>query len=357
VKPAVDVLQVALGTTLGQARSDERLRADLEAEGLSVAVAEGRYDRLDRWPRPPFLDLYQAAEGRAAVHRALRRWSPRAIVHASPVTAYYEPRARLARSVVRFDNPAALSRPGARNAGPRALERRVLRHARVLSPYSPRPTAKLLRAAPAGARVIPFGFPIDLPDAAADADREPVVLAYAGNPHKKGLDVIARAWASTARAGRTLVVTGVEREAALAFLAERGVPAPPDTEWPGRVPPAAFAALCAGAEVYVGASRREEYGAAQLQALAGGCLLVHADGEFPVQCDAYELARELDPALTAPPVDAGGLAAALDRALHYGTGERAAYAARARDLLAAYTPAAFTATVRERLVPALREPA
>lgn len=350
----VDVLQVSLGTTLGQARSDERLRTDLQREGVTVAVARGRYDRLDGWPHPPFLDLYQAAAGRAAVERALRRCRPSRILHASPVTALYEPAHRLRRSVVRFDNPLALSRPGPRNAVVRALERRALRHARALAPYSPRPTAKLLCAAPAGADVIPVGFPIDLPPAVT-LDREPLVLCYAGAPWKKGLDVIVQAWGRLPHAGRRLLVTGIEAEQGRRFLAGRGVPEPPDVEWSGRVPPERFEALCARAEAFVGASRREEYGAAQLQALAGGCLLVHADGEFAVHCDAFELAAELDRGLTAPPVAPDGLARGLERALAFTPEQRRDYVGRARELLEVYTPAAFAAILRERLVPTLRE--
>jgi glycosyltransferase involved in cell wall biosynthesis len=346
-----DVLLVSLATTPGLRRADERLQADLEREGLSVAVARGRYDALDRWPQQPFLDLYQGLSGHVAVRRALRLWQPRSIIHASPVTALFEPAERLRRSVIRFDAPLLLNRPGVRNAGQRALERRVLRLARAVAPGSPRPTERLLASAPRDAEVIPVGFPID-PPAGIAADREPLVLCYAGSPRKKGLDILARAWAQADRGGRRLAVAGLPREDALTFLAEHGIQEPPDTEWLGWLAPEEFGSLLGRAEVFVAASRRDEYGTAQLQALAAGCLLVHAD--VPGFCEPLERARELDPALVAPAQDPDGLARCLERAFARDATARDAYVARARELLADYSAPAFAAILRERLVPALR---
>ena len=345
------MLLISLGTTAGLRRADERLRADLEREGLTVAVARGRYDALDRWPQQPFLDLYQALSGHVSVRRALRRLRPRSIVHASPVTALFEPAERLRRSVIRFDAPLLHSRPGVRNGVQRTLERRALRLARAIAPYSPRPTPRLLAAAPADADVIPVGFPIDLPERVAP-DRDPIVLCYAGSPRKKGLDFVAQAWSRADRKGRRLVVAGIERAAGLRFLSDHGVPEPPDTDWAGWLAADEFAGLLGRAEVFVGASRRDEYGTAQLQALAAGCLLVHA--EVPGFCEPLELAAGLDRELIAPAQDAEGLARCLERAFSRGPEARAAYVAEARSLLSEYTTPAFAAILRERLVPALK---
>jgi glycosyltransferase involved in cell wall biosynthesis len=351
VTTPVDVLLLSLATTPGLRRADDRLRADLEAAGLTVAVARGRYDRLDRWPRQPLLDLYQAAAARRSLAVALRRGRPRAIVHPSPATALFEPAVRLRRSVVRFDSPLALTRPGRRNALQRALERRVLRLAGALAPYSPRPTARLLGPAPPAARVIPVGFPIELPERVAER-REPVVLCYAGSPRKKGLDYVAEAWRLANRAGHRLAIAGIDPDAGRRFLDDHGVAEPPDADWCGWLSPARFRELCETSAVFLGASRRDEYGTAQLQALAGGCLLVHS--RVPGHCEPVELAERLDARLLAPPADPAALATCLERALRRPSDERAAYVERARELLRDYTPEAFAATVRDRLVPALR---
>ena len=346
----IDVLMVSLGTTAGLRRADERLRDDLERTGLTVALVAGRYDRLDWWPRQPFLDLYQAAAARRWLEAALRRWRPGSIVHPSPATALFEPARRLHRSVVRFDSPLALTRPGRRNVPQRALERRVLRLASAVAPYSPRPTPQLLAPAPAGARVIPIGFPIDVPDRVAE-DRRPVVLCYAGSPRKKGLDYVAQAWRLTDRDGHRLIVAGIDPDAGRRFLAENDVAEPPDTDWCGWVEPERFRELCDTSAVFVAASRRDEYGTAQLQALGGGCLLVHS--RVPGHCEPVALAEQLDRTLLAPPADPAALAGCLGRALRRTRAERADYVERARDLLSDYSTDAFAATVRERLVPAL----
>ena len=57
----------------------------------------------------------------------------------------------------------------------------------------------------------------------------------------------------------------------------------------------AFRALVRRARVYVVAPLREDFGIAQLEALADGCMLVTTDAPGPYE--ARELARELDPRL------------------------------------------------------------
>ena len=71
--------------------------------------------------------------------------------------------------------------------------------------------------------MIPLGVPIErVPGAAV---RDIAALAYAGNPHKRGLEVLAAAWAAAGLDGR-LVVGGIAAEAGRAWLARHGVPEP-----------------------------------------------------------------------------------------------------------------------------------
>jgi hypothetical protein len=95
--------------------------------------------------------------------------------------------------------------------------------------------------------------------------------------------------------------------------------------------------------VFVTAPRWEDYGIAQLEALADGCVLVTNEGPGPYA--ALPLARELDPRLVGD-----GLAAALRVALD---DPAEAYAERARALLAPFAPGAVDRVVAERVVPAL----
>jgi hypothetical protein len=95
--------------------------------------------------------------------------------------------------------------------------------------------------------------------------------------------------------------------------------------------------------VFVTAPRREDYGIAQLEALADGCQLVTAPGPGPYA--ALELARELDQRLVSADL-AGALRAALEQ-------PRPDYASRAAAALAPFSPQAVDELVAERLVPRL----
>jgi hypothetical protein len=95
--------------------------------------------------------------------------------------------------------------------------------------------------------------------------------------------------------------------------------------------------------VFVCAPRREDYGIAQLEALADGCQLVTTSAPGPYV--ALPIARELDSRLVGE-----NLAAALRLALE---DPLADYAARAREALAPYTRAAVDRLVAEQLLPRL----
>jgi hypothetical protein len=113
--------------------------------------------------------------------------------------------------------------------------------------------------------------------------------------------------------------------------------------WAGRLAPEAYRALVRRARVFVTAPRREDYGLAQLEALADGCLLVTTRAPGPYA--ALPIAERLDPRLVGDDV-AAALRAALDA-------PRAGYAAEATAALAPFSDAAVDAVVAAELLPRL----
>jgi hypothetical protein len=95
--------------------------------------------------------------------------------------------------------------------------------------------------------------------------------------------------------------------------------------------------------VYLTAPRREDYGLAQLEALADGAMLVTAPAPGPYA--ALPIARELDARLVSDDL-AGALRAALDDPVP-------GYAERAAKALAPYRPEAIDRTVANQLLPRL----
>ena len=114
----------------------------------------------------------------------------------------------------------------------------------------------------------------------------------------------------------------------------------------GTLDPGAYRALVRRARVYVSGSRWEEFGIAQMEALADGCQLV----TMPATGNAVyvPLARGLDARLVAR--ETGGLATAIRTALDEPTPD---YAERAARLLAPYSTASVDALVADQLLPAL----
>jgi hypothetical protein len=111
----------------------------------------------------------------------------------------------------------------------------------------------------------------------------------------------------------------------------------------GPLEPAAYRALLRRARVFVTAPRREDYGVAQLEALADGCLLVTTPAPGPYA--ALPLAGGLDPRLVGDDL-APALRAALDD-------PAPGYAERALAAIAPYRHAAVDAVVRSELLPRL----
>ena len=120
-----------------------------------------------------------------------------------------------------------------------------------------------------------------------------------------------RRWALAAPAGVRLVIGGADREAGLAWLDRCGVPEPPGVEWAGAVPHDEWLARVARARAFVNASRREDHGLAQLEALAAGTPLVTVPRRVPTRrCRSR---RSLAPELVAADVSAPALVRACAR--------------------------------------------
>ena len=186
----------------------------------------------------------------------------------------------------------------------------------------------------------PHGDAVVVPVAVAPspqtgAPRDIAAITYAANPQKKGLDRVLRAWAQARTGDEQLVVAGADLR--LGDVAGVRVA--------GRLAPAEYRALLRRARVFVTAPRREDYGIAQLEALADGCLLVTTAAPGPYA--ALPLARALDPRLV---TDDAGLATALRAALDAPAPD---YAQRAAAALAPFSPAAVDAVVRDELLPRL----
>ena len=156
-------------------------------------------------------------------------------------------------------------------------------------------------------------------------------MTYGAHPEKKGLDRVLRAWRAVRRDGEELVVAGLEGEHE------------PGVRYAGMLPPAEYRALLARARVFVTAPRREDYGIAQLEALAAGCVLVTTPGPGPYA--ALPLARRLDARTVGDDLGAA-LRVALDD-------PAPGYADSAQRLLEPFGREAVDRIVREEVLPRL----
>jgi glycosyltransferase involved in cell wall biosynthesis len=338
--PPVDVMIVSLGSTAGLRIADDDLAASLGRAGASVAVARAAPPRALRTLMAT--DLAWARAARAAAADGLLEHRPRAVLYSTTTAALLWPRP----GAIRFDAPAAGNRPGRHGLWQRPLERRRLAQAPLLAPLSAGGLAECAAGAETAARALVVPLPVEpsAPAASAPPERDIAAITYAGNPAKKGLDRVLAAWRELRAQGRSgeLVVAGATgqelRRAGLDLDAE------PDVRDVGRLAAAEYRALLRRARVFVCAPRREDYGAAQLEALADGCLLATTPAPGPYA--ALALARELDPGLVDP-----DLAAALGRALAHP--DPVGYAERALRAIAPMRVAAVDRLVAEQLLPRL----
>ena len=316
-----DILVVALGGTAGLRASDDALVGSMRRGGASVALARVASAREPR--TFALTDLAWAVPARRAAAAALREARPRAIVYATTTAALLWPEP----GAIRFDSPAAANRPGRHGIWQRPVERRRFTAAPLLLPTS---EGALAEAPAPHAPAIVVPIPV-APSGPPAPERDIAAITYGANPAKKGLDRVLAAWRAARREGETLVVAGVSG------TAEDGV------RYTGMIAAEDYRALLRRARVFVTAPRWEDYGLAQLEALADGCVLVTNEGPGPYA--ALPLARELDSRLVGEAL-AGALRVALDDPLD-------GYAERAAALLAPFAPGAVDAVVAERVLPAL----
>jgi hypothetical protein len=339
------VLIVSLGSTAGLRAADEELRASLERAGASVTVVSALAP-----PRMRTLMLTDLAWARAARASAARglcaRARPPSVVYSTTTAALLWP----LPGAVRFDAPAAANRPGRHGLWQRPLERRRLRKAPLLLPWSEGGLFELPDHDAARGRAVVVPVPVE-PSAPGAwqvpaQTRDIAAVTYAANPRKKGLDLVLSAWRQVRSELRTLeraelVVAGVSEEELRGMSWWRG--RADGVRVVGSLAPDEYRAYLRRARVFVCAPRREDYGIAQLEALADGCALVTTPAPGPYA--ALAIARALDPRLVCDDLVAG-LRAAFD-------GTLAGYAARAQEALVPYSRSAVDRLVAQELLPRL----
>jgi glycosyltransferase involved in cell wall biosynthesis len=332
VMPSPDVLLVGLGSTHGLRAAEDELAGALRRAGAEVVLARAAVPA--REVRTFALtDLVWARAARRAAVEALAAHEPRAIVYSTTTAALLWPRP----GAIRFDAAAAANRPGRHGVWQRPVERRRLRGAPLLVPQD---AGALVEAGSPATPAVVVPIPVEPsgPDGAAgDAVRDVAAVTYATNPYKKGLDRVLAAWALARVPGEELVVAGV------AGADGDGV------RYVGTLTPADFRALLRRARVYVTAPRREDYGIAQLEALADGCRVVTTAAPGPYAALPLLRADGLGWVVEAAG-DASALAGAVRSALDDDAPD---HAARALAALAPFRRAAVDRVVAEQLLPRL----
>jgi glycosyltransferase involved in cell wall biosynthesis len=346
-----EITLISLGTTPGWRRTDEAFAQLVRDAGAQCHVERVRLGVGTKLRRSMMLtDLVEALAARGAARRID---SPRAIVF-STVTAALLQRDPGVPHAVRFDAPAALNRPGVGGAWQRRRERGVLARADLLLPLG-RAGADAIPL-PADRRppvaIVPVTLDVPRP---APAERDIDAVAYAGNPRKRGLDVLCRAWAAAAPAGARLVVCGIDAKHGRRALERAAASEPAGIEWAGALERDDWLATLRRARLFVNASRYEDYGIAPLEALAAGTPLATVPSPGPYE--ALPLARALAPQLVSADGWAMTLAEAIRAGLGLGADERADYAARAEQLLAPYRPQAARQVMEREVLPALGDAA
>jgi len=338
---AVDVLLVSLGSTEGLRRADDELQDSMRRAGARVAIA--RPFPEDSLPTLMLTDLLWARAAREATSKIVeqqKRAPARAVIYSSTTAALFWKRP----GAIRFDATAAGNRPGRHGLWQRPLERRRLREAPLLLPWSEGAVAETRSLAGAQERTLVLPVPVE-PSGPAAEQRDIAAITYAANPSKKGLDRVLAAWRSVRSeregAPEELLIAGISPQQ----LERTGLlePGEPGIRVLGALAPDEFRALLRRARAFVCAPRREDYGIVQLEALADGCQLVTTAAPGPYA--ALPIAHELDSRLVGEDV-AAGLRAAFDEPLPD-------YSERARAALAPFSRLAVDRVVAEQLLPRL----
>jgi hypothetical protein len=320
---ATDVLIVSVGGTIGWRVAARELGVAFQSAGArTVTVSSGPVRDVRTFM---LTDLVQAMAARRAAAGGIAHHRPRIVVYCSITAALLWPRP----GVIWLDAIAAENRPGRHGVWQRVVERRRLARAPLVLTMAPDSLAPMGASERPDSVVVPVAVQSSgAPAAVRDVD----VVAYAADPVKRRLDFILETWQQARRDGETLVVTGTERAADV-----------PGVRFTGRLAPDAFRALLRRARVFAAASRREDFGIAQLEALADGAMLVTtpAPGAYP----ALALARELDPRLVSEDL-APALRAALDDPVP-------GYGARAAELVAPFARDVVAHTLSQHVLPRL----
>jgi glycosyltransferase involved in cell wall biosynthesis len=348
------VLFVKFGATSGLRAAEDALSLSLQRAGAQVTYAHT--ERPAQAPTLMLTDLLWAFAAARAARSALAELGhagvpPGAIVYSTTTAALFWPRP----GAIYFDSPAAANRPGRHGLWQRPLERRRLRAAPLLLPWSEGGLAEACAAVPSCAeRAVVLAPPLALagdehereresapaPAPAPAPERDVAAVTYAANPHKKGLDRVLAAWREARHPGEQLHVVGIGREQ----LGEAGFTVTdPDVAIDGPLAPRELRALLRRTRVFLCAARREDYGTIQLEALAEGCQLVSTPSPGPYV--ALGLAHTLDPRLIGEDL-ARALRAALDS-------PSADYAVRAAALLEPFTRAAYEQRIAAQVLPRL----
>jgi hypothetical protein len=327
----IDVLVVSLGSTSGLRAADEELLASLRRAGANAEMARARPPRELRTLM--LTDLAWARAARAAARDALARTAARAVIYSSTTAALLWPRP----GAIRFDAPAAANRPGRHGLWQRPLEARRLRAAPLLLPLSEGGLSEAPPATRAGHALV---LPVPVDPSGPQGARDVAALTYAANPAKKGLERILRAWGQARKPGEELLVVGMSQ----GELIKLGYALPAEgVRVLSMLSQSDYRELLRRTRVFVCAARREDYGAAQLEALADGCVLVTTPSPGPYA--ALAIARALDARLVGEDL-AGALRTALDD-------PPSDYGERALGALAPFRRVEVDRIVSEQLLPRL----
>ncbi|HUA75108.1 MAG TPA: glycosyltransferase [Solirubrobacteraceae bacterium] len=350
----IDVLLVSLGSTVGLRRADDELHDALVRAGARVAIA--RPHPRDPLPTLMLTDLAWARAARSAAAKIVDQRAavgPRSIVYSTTTAALLWK----VPGAIRFDATGAGNRRGRHGLWQRPLERRRLRQAPLLLPWSESALQEAPATARAGDRALVLPVPVE-PSGPPAPERDVAALTYGANPTKKGLDRVIAAWrtvrarragdagggagpdAGAARQDELLVAGATAEQLQAGGLIE---PGEPGVRALGTLAPGEFRELLRRTRAFVCAPRREDYGIAQLEALADGAQLVTTPSPGPYA--ALPIARELDARLVSD-----DLAAALHAALEQ---PAIGYAERAAAAVAPFSRDAVDAVVAEQLLPRL----
>ncbi len=308
---SAELYVVAAGGTAGWNVSGQELAAALERCGVSAAlVPVAPVAQVRTLVATDFVQARAARRAAASVAAGVP------LVYCSVTAALLWPRP----GAIWLDTPAAANRPGRHGLWQRPVERRRL------------VTAPLVMAMSPG--VLPDAVVVPVPVAASGPPgqvRDVAAITYVGDPAKKRTSVVLDAWQRARREDETLLVAGGSG------------PDEPGIRWVGRLARDEYRGLVRRARAFLAAPRFEDYGTAQLEALADGCQLVSTPGGGPYP--ALRLARQLDARLVGEDL-AGAIRVALDDPLP-------GYAQRAAELLAPFSPAAVDQVLCEQVLPVL----